>query len=349
MVTLSHIRSLPFEVALERCNTAERSANRSSIIALAFAVLLWVWVRAPSFDVLPATINIVFKIAGLLTYGLLGPAESFILTASTHVNVGYAIVFGPLVVTFLTLGWWGKEVRFQELMRAIDLHPVLFNSPPDDMAQKTGWRFARHRGYINAVKSVILLAACIVLSLRLCDLKAPRKDLLSGREDCNTEEAWVSPWPNADNKLTWLRFSSGDWCIKKKGSGWSSNFQSVLPDRFLENQRRENSSSSLWQTRIKDALGFDVSSGHTVFVLGVGLEDPYKTFPYVYPILQVLLNILCIMCVAFTGWRLWRLWLPTTVRKSSGDLSISHASSGPNNNELEASHAEEKPSSSQVK
>lgn len=338
MITLSHIRALPFDVAVEWCSTAERSANRSSIIALAFSALLWVWVRAPSFDILPATISIVFKIAGLLTYGLFGPAESFVLTASTHINVGYAIIFGPPVVAFLTLAWWIKEDRAQRLIRALELHPVFFNVPPDDLAQETERRFARHRSYTNAFKALILLAACIALSLRFCDLRAPESLLLKpAREGCRHEGAWAFPWPNADSKLTWFRFSSDDWCIEKKGSGWGANFQSVLPDRFLENQRRENSSGSSWKTRIKDSLGLDVNDGNILLVLGIGMDDPYKTFPYAYPTLQVLLNITCIMWVAFMGWRLWRLWCPHIARKiSSRDSTVSDSSNSSNNDELES-------------
>ena len=47
----------------------------------------------------------------------LGPGtDSFVATAARQVNLGYAVVFGPLILLSLAAVWYARERRVAELL-----------------------------------------------------------------------------------------------------------------------------------------------------------------------------------------------------------------------------------------
>lgn len=319
--------SLPLAEALSRAEASERSARRWSTTTLAVAILLWVWARAPSFDLVPALASIFFRIATFLSYGLLPPVGSFVSSAAQYFNLGYAIIFGPAVLLFLAWMWVVREVQALALQCWIAQHPSL-HQPVSRLRLRRQIGSKRVRRILGpAFKGLVLVAASVTLLLRYTDLRSSPQpggmDLAEycsklKLQGCTCNDVWVDPWRDADARTSWW-WPPTAWCVSA-GSGQLRNFKSVLPANFLEQQQKSKADAPFNRSQaeaLAALLGFDIKASSFD---PVAPRRPFETFPHIYPAVTMWLNTIVTAIIAGLWIRLLLLIIPACVGRE--DLTV---------------------------
>ena len=278
MRTIFH--QLPFADAKAQLDATTKTAQRLSLTVAIVAVLLGTWARSPSFDVVPAIIGVGLRIAAFFTYAFAVPANSFVGEAAKSVNLGYAVVFGPLLIALTVWAWHGAEARLAQEIRWLVSHPVHAHHRQQTIAA------LRARGAVVvapvALRGVLALAASVVLIQRFTNFRAhPHKG--GGRDGCASDKTWLEPWPGAEHSaLSWW-WPPDRWCADYISDGlWS--FRAVLPDRFFDEQ----------MDRPPESI-----SGLARALLGQhDARNPYDYFPYIFPGPTMWLNSFLLLAIA---------------------------------------------------
>ena len=108
-----------------RVDAAERAVLVSALIYIVFAALLWIWLVAPSFSLLPAAIRAVLTVVAYLGYGIFGAANSPVTNFASYINLGYGIIAGTPILALLLYNWLNKERNLTGTLNAIYVRPDL--------------------------------------------------------------------------------------------------------------------------------------------------------------------------------------------------------------------------------
>lgn len=304
---------LNLEPVLGRLEQARRSANAWNIVTVAFGGLLWLWLQAPSFNLLPAAIRAFLVVIGVLGYGVLGFANSPVINSADYVNLGYGVLVGPTVLLFIALGWINAERRLLGTRLAVMDHPALASTSPS-------WRSPPMRNTIAfGLAALVLIGSSLAALNQFFSFHAHQADLRCDREAlCRPHENyWVTPWTNSDKyKLSWLRTSvEGDWCVFA-APGWPPGFRAVLKDAYFTRQverlpKFECTGGDRPQPRSATpqvAEGPDTVRGRLRAMFFAALSaDPYTNFPYVYPLINLPVLLLSFIGQAFVLFKIARL------------------------------------------
>ncbi|CAO3410969.1 hypothetical protein [Azospirillum largimobile] len=290
---------LPVEHVLNRVEQGRKSATTWCVATIVFGGLLWLWLRAPSFNLLPAVIRAVLSIIGFLGYGIFGFANPMVVNAADYINIGYGILAGPPIMTLLVIVWWQRECRLADALSVLADHPMLAAVPTARIRRQSRVTI----GYLLA--AVALLGSTATATLRLFDLRAPESQFLCVNEArsavCKHDSHWALPWPEADeNRLGWFRPHIADWCIKPVQG--LPGFQAVLPGSEFTQKAAELGRFKCVDGKESPEIEGGYSKEEAVSLLEIIKksenikdflahflrEDPYKNFPYVYPIVNIL-------------------------------------------------------------
>lgn len=319
---------LDLQSVFTRLEQSRGSVSNWNIASIVFGGLLWLWLQAPSFNILPAAIRSVLIVVGFLGYGGFGAANSSVYNAADYINLGYGIIVGPLFLFFVALGWLKAERRLAALQKAIAAHPALAGFPPTQRSPSS----RRVAAYCLAV--VALVGSTVAAINRFFSLQAYEGDLWCAREvepACLHENYWAPPWPSAQrSKLSWLRLHvSDDWCVAP-APGWPPGFRSVVRDGYFTDQianlpkfkcspgdikpHLEKASTGI--SKLLEQLGPDSDQGAVRSLLeSLSATNPYRRFPYVYPLINIPLllifgiaQITVLYLIANTRWFQISLW-----------------------------------------
>jgi hypothetical protein len=133
---------------------------------------------------------------------------------------------------------------------------------------------------------------------------------------CKCTKTWAYPWSDAKDRISWW-LPIRDWCIGRgnpPGSG-ISNFRAVLPDKFYENQIREGKSPmDKILVYLVPELGLVESVAGSEFIFDKP-ENPYDTFPYIYPRPTMWANTVVTALVLWLWVKLLWLYVPLRVAR----------------------------------
>jgi hypothetical protein len=288
-----------------RIERARRSVSVWNIAVIAFGGLLWLWLRAPSFNLLPGAIRAVLTVVNFLGYGLTGIANSSVTNVAGYVNLGYGIIFGPIFLFFIALGWLGAEKRLEGLRFAAIAHPSLRDVDPSQ-------RSPRSLGVVAFLVTAVVITGSTVASIgRYFSLQGHEANFLCEKEtepSCKPHENyWAAPWPDAERSVTsWLRFSAGrDWCVEPVGN-WLPGFRGVVRDSYFTRQiehlpKYVCSSGDIkphLEKIVHEPARLDVVDSESIKGIAGMLfhevvdDDPYRLFPYFYPLINLPLLVI---------------------------------------------------------
>jgi hypothetical protein len=216
-----------------RVDAAERSVLVGSLVYIVFAALLWVWLVAPSFSLLPAAIRAVLTVISYLGYGIFGAANSPVTNFASYVNLGYGIIAGTPILALLAYNWLGKERNLTGTLNAIyarsDLQP--FRMRPRRRLSSLTFAAIALIGVSSATQNRFFL-----LAGRPADIaeNAPAACV----KNANWSELWVGA-----SKSIWgwlLPHQSGDNLCVKPTQGFFAAYTVILPHTVFETQLQRN-------------------------------------------------------------------------------------------------------------
>lgn len=337
--------ALPFPTRVAAAARADAIARRAGALAVAVAVLLEIWRVAPSFDIVPAVIGAALRLIALLGYGLVPPADSFVAAASARINLGYAHVLGPLVITLLAGRWFVARRRAAGLIEAIHAQ-----RPAPTVATRWRWLPLWLRWALIGWLVLFIAAAQISLgALRMhadgetarsaqsggipdqalaaaCRRTEVRRDTLpdaQGRTGNAAAPILVAPWPGSDRWWTWLpglRPATDQWCVGAT-QGEFVSFKGAIRHSYFEQKAQGRAAHVLSLPAIGveavTASGGEGSAAVTPLgqtnALSLSFRipadtQPFREFPHVFPDFVVLglLAPLVILGMGVLDARRWR-------------------------------------------
>jgi hypothetical protein len=307
---------VPLDALVRRLERARRAATVWGLATAAFGALLWLWLRAPSFNLLPGAIRAVLSVISVLGYGILGLSGSSVSNVADYVNIGYGIIAGPIILCFVALAWSRRERYQAEILNALVAHAELRNLSASRLR-------VQPEGKIGfCITAILILGSSIVAINRYFDLRAFEGDFDCANEKvaaCRPHEnLWAAPWQYAgDSRLSWLRLEINNWCVSAPQS-WLPTFRAVLPDGYFTSQLRVRYQCAPEQTagppakiiRPKSADETDATTISSVTLADLhkllnsaSSADPYKQFPYAIPLVNLPMWILSLFA------QLWIIYL----------------------------------------
>lgn len=282
---------------LLRLEHERRSASIWNGATIAFAGLLWLWLQAPSFDLLPGIIRTFLRVVGFLGAGIFGVANSSVAQAADYINLGYGVLFGPIILFFVSVGWLAAEKRVIAVENA--LHENMERN--GQAAPPPNARSWRSLGF--TVAALAMAGSTVATLNRFFDFHGHEADLVCAREEvCRPHENyWVAPWVGAEqSKLSWLQLHVDDsWCVAPS-PGWPPGFRAVIRDQYFTRQIERlpkyvcSGGSPHPQQDAKPAsaqVAGDPNGSLTTLIKSMIAEaiakDPYQRFPYVYPLINL--------------------------------------------------------------
>lgn len=291
--------------------------NRWRLFALTISLSIAIWVREPKFDFIPAIAALIFKVIGFFAYGIFGtPTDSFIGLAWRYINLGYATIFGPIIILGLTWGWTRREKEVNEIANFVIKQRLASRGLTSPI--KT------HQKPHHPVVTTILIVSSTIVFLQLFHIKA-RADSdeikIEMKEKCGySTEIWAAPWPETENWTSWLRFDSAHWCVKGIGSNSSNHSFMTLPGfraasdngyfnqppailGWIQNLKNTLQSSKLASIEQLSALTSTLNALDEAILNNLLKDnDPFKRFPYIYPPLNLIFSFSCwlatiILCI----------------------------------------------------
>lgn len=213
-----------------RLDAAERSVSISSLVYIVFAALLWVWLVAPSFNLLPATIRAVLTVISYLGYGIFGAANSPVANFASYVNLGYGIIAGTPILALLAYYWLNKERNLTGTLNAVYSRPDLkpFRMRP------------RRRLGALIFASIAFIGVTSATQNRFFTLTGyPMKKAPTG---CATNENWTELWKGSRSSIWgWLLpyHRKDNQCVEP-GDGFFAAYTVILPHTVFETQLDRN-------------------------------------------------------------------------------------------------------------
>lgn len=265
-------------------------ANRWRMLTLTTSLALAIWMRDPGFDFIPAVAALIFKTIGFFAYGFFGPADSFIGSAWRYFNLGYATVFGPIIILGLTWSWLKKEKEINSITNSA-IRQRLSNQNPTPLKRT-------HQKPNTPITSLIIIISSTIIFLQLFDIKASvapnDTNILPDKfKECKYDGngIWIDPWPQTESWRSWLRFDSTHWCIKPGSDSDPSSFLTLPGFRSAS----DNAYFKKLPSTIKKLLDNAQLSPEHIKMTNIIFEDeePFKKFPYIYPPLNLVFNFSC--------------------------------------------------------
>lgn len=216
-----------------RLDAAERSVLIGSLVYIVFAALLWVWLVAPSFNLLPAAIRAVLTVIGYLGYGIFGAANSPVANFASYINLGYGIIAGTPILALLAYYWLNKERNLTGTLNAIysrqDLKP--FRMRP------------RRRLGALIFASIAFIGVTSATQNRFFNLAGRPTELAENPPaECVKNDNWAELWVGARSSIWgWLLPShrKAYQCVKP-GDGFLAAYTVILPVSVFEKQLDRN-------------------------------------------------------------------------------------------------------------